>query len=489
MNAETLQPWLDWLSQHPALLLISIGLISFVESLAIAGIVVPGVLLLFLVAVAAGGTGLDPASALAAGVLGAVAGDGLSFWLGRHFKGSLRRMWPVSRYPQLVHSGEDFFQRHGGKSIFFGRFVGPIRAIIPLVAGMLNMNPGHFLLFNLASALLWAPFYILPGYLAGAMIHLDLPAGLYVYVGVAMVILGVLALLFVLGSRCLQPGSQLYDAIEIRKRHSTAFRRVWIALTRHHAPPREFPLASLSLFVLALLGFGLWTLLRFNLPALLALDQQVLHYAALLRNPITDPLLISLTMLGDEAFLYCSFAVMVLVSILLKRPIHAVHLVLAGLLTAAVTHGLKDYFSVLRPALVAAPPDSLAYPSGHASGSTVFYGLMASLIAQHLRHDTRWQIYLGFALPMALVALSRVMLGVHWLSDIVGGVLLGLSLCGLTRTLYSRWLEAGPARLPVRRVVAIGVVLWLLVASVYQVYHFETERLRYQVEASTLQPR
>src|SRR5690606_16353625 len=112
---------------------------------------------------------------LAAGVAGAVAGDALSFWLGRHFKGSLRQMWPVSRHPQLVQSGERFFQHHGGKSIFFGRFVGPIRAIIPLVAGMLNMKPGHFLVFNIVSALLWAPVYILPGYLTGATIHLELP--------------------------------------------------------------------------------------------------------------------------------------------------------------------------------------------------------------------------------------------------------------------------------------------------------------------------
>jgi hypothetical protein len=104
--------------------------------------------------------------------IGAVAGDGLSYWLGRHFDKQLRSIWPFTKHPDLIPRGEQFFHKHGGKSVLFGRFIGPIRPIIPAIAGIMHMNPYHFYFVNILSALTWAPIVLLPGVVFGSSLHL-----------------------------------------------------------------------------------------------------------------------------------------------------------------------------------------------------------------------------------------------------------------------------------------------------------------------------
>ncbi len=77
-------------------------------------------------------------------VAGAVVGDGVSDWLGHHNRERLKEPWPFSRYPDSLARGEQFFRDHGGKRVAFGRFDGPVRAVIPVVAGMMGMAPKKF---------------------------------------------------------------------------------------------------------------------------------------------------------------------------------------------------------------------------------------------------------------------------------------------------------------------------------------------------------
>ena len=96
-------------------------------------------------------------------ILGAVLGDSVSYWIGRRFGGGIARLWPFSRNPELLPSGIRFFERHGGKSVFIGRFLGPIRAVIPLAAGIMQMPRGRFWVANVGSALVWAPLLLFAG--------------------------------------------------------------------------------------------------------------------------------------------------------------------------------------------------------------------------------------------------------------------------------------------------------------------------------------
>ncbi|MXS81483.1 DedA family protein [Nitrosomonas sp. GH22] len=105
-------------------------------------------------------------------IAGAIIGDGVSYWLGHHYRERLRSVWPFRSHAQLLAQGESFFQRHGAMSVLLGRFIGPVRPIVPMVAGMLGMPPAHFYAVNVLSAVVWAPAYLLPGMAFGASLAL-----------------------------------------------------------------------------------------------------------------------------------------------------------------------------------------------------------------------------------------------------------------------------------------------------------------------------
>jgi len=154
---------LELIRQNEILAYVIIALICFGESLAFISLLTPG----FAVMVAAGA--LVPSGALSlwplliAGAIGATMGDALSYWIGLRFKHVVPSLWPFTRHPDWLERGHAFFNRHGGISVFVGRFFGPVRAVIPLAAGMMEMPARNFWIANIGSAIVWAPAVVLPG--------------------------------------------------------------------------------------------------------------------------------------------------------------------------------------------------------------------------------------------------------------------------------------------------------------------------------------
>jgi undecaprenyl-diphosphatase len=136
---------------------------AFGESFALLGLLFPGTALLVAAGALIKSGSLSLWPIVIGAVLGAVFGDTVSFWIGRRFGGRLAGIWPFTRNPDLLAGGMEFFHRHGGKSVFIGRFFGPVRAIVPLAAGILRMQPRLFWIANVTSALIWAPMLLLAG--------------------------------------------------------------------------------------------------------------------------------------------------------------------------------------------------------------------------------------------------------------------------------------------------------------------------------------
>ncbi len=138
-------------------------LLAFCESLALVSLVVPATFALLGMSpiIAAGGVPLLPVWAATAA--GAALGDTVSYWVGFWLKGSAHARWPLNRFPQALARGERFFRRFGTWSVFLGRFSGPLRAFVPLVAGMLAMPHFLFQMVNITSAMLWALLILGPG--------------------------------------------------------------------------------------------------------------------------------------------------------------------------------------------------------------------------------------------------------------------------------------------------------------------------------------
>jgi membrane protein DedA with SNARE-associated domain len=151
------------IKHNPEWALFIIGLTAFGESFVFLSLLFPGTAILIAAGALVSEGILKPLPTIGAGFIGAVLGDSVSFWLGEKFGPALPRIWPYRDRPERLARGIRFFERFGGSSVFIGRFFGPLRAVVPLVAGMMRMPRLRFYAANVLSALVWAPALVLFG--------------------------------------------------------------------------------------------------------------------------------------------------------------------------------------------------------------------------------------------------------------------------------------------------------------------------------------
>lgn len=153
----------DFTREHRTWAPFIVGVLAFAESLAFLSLLVPSTLLLLGIGALIGASGLEFWPIWVGAALGAILGDWLSFAIGCRFKHAAFRIWPLSRYPNLADRGERFFSRWGAWGVFLGRFIGPLRAVVPLTAGIFAMPVLLFQMANVASGLVWAFVMLTPG--------------------------------------------------------------------------------------------------------------------------------------------------------------------------------------------------------------------------------------------------------------------------------------------------------------------------------------
>lgn len=421
------------LTPSPGMLLLIIAMIAMIESLAMVGLLVPGVVLITAAASLAGHQEVSIPAVLLAAFLGAIIGDGVSFALGYTQRERVTRLWPFSQHPEWLAQGARFFQHHGTLSVFLGRFVGPVRPVVPLIAGMLHMPPRTFTWANLASALLWAPAYVLPGYLLGQawQQRLELPADLERWLVVLAIVIMALAVTFSwLRQQVSRPG-RLYRLLLSGARRYPLLRRLWLGQSGRGRG--EVPLGAGLLLVLSLGGLSGWTIAVIHHDGPMEMDLAVQALFTALDTPWLRATSEVLAKVGD------SYGILALILpwagwLLIRRQQVALAHFAAGLGTIALLNILgKALIGRERPFAPEYLADSLAYPSAHASTAVVLLGTAAAFVARELPQRQRFWPYwvaIGLALPMAL---SRLAIGVHWLSDLVGGALLGLVVCALVQ--------------------------------------------------------
>jgi membrane protein DedA with SNARE-associated domain len=137
--------------------------LAFAESLAFVSLVVPAWAALVAIGALVGPNGLSFWPVWIGGALGAAMGDWLSYWIGLKLEHSVGKVWPLSRHPDLLPRGERFMKKWGILGIFIGRFSGPLRASVPLIAGILAMPFWRFQFANFTSAFIWSATLILLG--------------------------------------------------------------------------------------------------------------------------------------------------------------------------------------------------------------------------------------------------------------------------------------------------------------------------------------
>ena len=163
MFEEYVRPVVDFVREHQAWAAPIVFALAFAESLAFISLLVPawGALVLIGGLVQAGGLSFWPI--WVAGSVGAALGDWLSYWIGLKLERRVQHIWPLSKYPQMIPMGEAFIKNWGALGIFIGRFSGPLRASVPLVAGIFEMPFWRFQIANVVSAFVWAATLLLLG--------------------------------------------------------------------------------------------------------------------------------------------------------------------------------------------------------------------------------------------------------------------------------------------------------------------------------------
>lgn len=157
----------QFISDHRAWAGPIVGVIAFGESLAVVGMLIPATPIMLAIGGLVGAGIVEPWPIIIGAIIGAVIGDIVSYFLGWWLGRSIIHKWPLNKHRTGVARARLLFRRYGFSAVFLGRFFGPIRCTVPMVAGMMSMDQTRFQTANVLSAMVWAPVMFLPGWLAG----------------------------------------------------------------------------------------------------------------------------------------------------------------------------------------------------------------------------------------------------------------------------------------------------------------------------------
>ena len=421
-------PWLDsmtgWLTANPQWLGLAIFLVTLLECLAIIGFVIPGTILLFAIAILAGNGALSLGETLLMGLLGGLTGDVLSYTLGKRFHQNIRRLPLLRNHPEWINRAEGYFQRYGIASLLVGRFIGPLRPMLPMVAGMCDMQVPRFLIVSLLAGAGWSLVYLLPGWATGAAIRLPLPEGFWPQA--AIVAAGLAALL----------GLSINASI------------------------RRQPRATL---LIGALGLVLLIAVFAGYPYMSAFDRGISALLQEHRSSAMDIGAVVVTQIGNFRTQFVAAALLCGLLLVTRQWRAMIFFGGVTLFTALANTATKHFFARMRPEVLIDPLTSYSMPSGHSSGSFAFFIALAILAGrdQPQRMRITW-VLLGCLLAIC-VALSRVYLGAHWPTDIMAGALLAIMVNAFALALSQRYMPLQP--IPQK-------IWWLILPAVIALYGF-----------------
>lgn len=461
---EYLKPAIQWLHFHPIFACAATFLIAFAESIAIIGLVIPGSVLFIGIGTLIGSGVISPSATIISAIIGAVAGDFLSFWVGFHYRDHIHSIWPFRRWPKLLKKGEKFFLQHGGKGVFLGRFIGPMRPITPVVAGVMKMPLVRFALVDIASAILWAIAYMLPGIVLGGAASAELSSeAVPHFILIILIAIVTIALLYWVIAKIimffvniyLHFEAKLWNKIE-RSSHFPLLKRL---VYTPYIAERVHQIDLLFLLITSIILFFVIAYQVMTHGILLHYNDAVYFFFRSLRTDVVDKVMIPITFLGEKR------PMMVLVLavgaiLFIKRYFRAAAFWLAnGALIFGLAGITKIALHIHRPfGTKGALAHGWSFPSGHTSLSIAILGFLALLLAQELPRLARKYIYWFTVCLVCIIALSRLYLGAHWLSDVLGGFFLGLASMSLITLIYRHQKTHLKAR---KTIVLVALVFWL----------------------------
>lgn len=457
---EYIQPYLDFFTQHPGWAIAIVFLIAFGEALLIIGLFVPSTAVLVGAGMLVGTGHLEFWPVFAATAIGAILGDQLSYWAGRLFGERLKTLWPLNRYPVLVARGEDFVRKHGGKSIAIGRFVPGVKAVVPGIVGMFGMGQVYFAVINVSSGLFWTLAHVLPGMLFGQVLAMagELSERLLIVLLVLLVVLAIagwLIRLFIGGLGPIIERGQDRFAAWAEKQPGTIWPRLGAVISPAHPGSLAIILFA-ALAVTALIAFLHVMSSVFGQSALIDTDLSIHNMMQSLRNAPGDEIMTMVTMLGDGAVMIVVGLAIVLWLLWRREWRIAVAAFVTILAARLFVPLMKLWLQRPRPVELSGLPEVFSFPSGHTTFATVTLGVFAVLVTHGLRSWGKAVVFAAVGIAVIAIAYSRIYLGAHWMTDVLGGFLFGAVMIAA----FGIAIEAVPSR----RIQPVGLSIAVLLA-------------------------
>jgi membrane protein DedA with SNARE-associated domain len=432
-----------------------VGVLAFLETGAFVGLIAPGESVVILGGVIAGEGEISLLVLIGIVWTAAVLGDTTSFFIGRRLgRGFILRHGPKVKIDEArLEQVESYFQRHGGKTILIGRFIGLVRALAPFVVGSSGIPYRSFIPFSIIGCGIWSTVFCVLGYVFYESFDKVANVAGKATFGFGVTVVTIVGL--VLAYRRFRDPVERRKAVEWMEARP-AFRpllavgrplrrRIFAPIWRLVAPrlrfvanritPGDLGLELTTTLAVSGVGVYVFTVYAVTLSNDLSTtpaDRELLDLAD--RLNIHDTLTDVAKVVTDFGAFSTVAALVLAVSILLasrRNWIELVTLVVGSILVYVSVQLAKNGIERPRPPQPLTGADGWSYPSGHAAYSTVWVAA-AVLVSRVVPGIASRAALVGGALVLAAaIGLSRIYLRVHYWSDVAGGWGLGAGILGL----------------------------------------------------------
>ena len=465
-------------------------LILLLDSTPFVGLISPGTLLGIGIGFLSAQGFLDIGDVIWFAAVGAIAGDMISYYAGRHTGEAFFKDTNKIFKAKYLKVGQSFFDTHGNKAIFLDRFIGPMRPIATFIAGMSKMNKRTFILWSVVSSFSWVITFLLIGYLFGQALETitlwSTRGGIFLLSLAAFIVL-----FYILKWLVTKKGRQFFvfflsiwhsikgavaDNPDVKKfviKHTLFFKFIKARLNKEKFWGLPMTLLAVSfVYTLSLLGGIVEGVITSDI--IVSVDTRVMNLLALFRNTDLTQFFLWVTLLGKWQVVFGFLVAAVGILWMWRKGRYIVPLLITVAGAETFTAISKVIFHRPRPELAMYVEKSFSFPSGHATIAVAFFGFLTYIL---IRHFATWKtkvniFFVGLAIIL-LIGFSRLYLGVHYVSDVWGGYLVGalwlIIGISISEWIYS-WRKKDTIFIPTKRTKIISIILTVLSLGLYVLF-------------------
>ncbi|MDQ6915992.1 MAG: VTT domain-containing protein, partial [Actinomycetota bacterium] len=438
---------------------ILVGVLAFVETGAFVGLVAPGETAVIVGGVVAGQGQIDIVALIALVWACAVAGDSVSFWLGRRLGRDflIRHGARVRITEERLAQAEGFLHRHGGPTILIGRFIGFVRPLAPFVASASRMPYRRFIPYDVIAAGLWSAVFCLLGYVfwhsLDQVLSIAKKGAFALGTVIGLVVVGVILYRYLREPEnrerawaWLERQAERPALRPVARGLRPVWRRVGMPAWRAALPGLRFLWNRLTpgnlglevttlLAVVAVGGFafgGLGALVADHRP--LGIDRGGFDAGSTLRGAAGVDVAKVVTAFGALPTVAGVAGAVAIFLLVRRRPLEALALVAGMALTVVAVSVAKEAFDRPRPPGALVSTTGRSYPSGHAAYAMAYVAVAAAVAHAFRGFVARTALVVGAILLAAAIGATRVYLRAHYVTDVLGGFGLAavtFGLCGI----------------------------------------------------------